>query len=216
MRLAVLTLTLALAATAAGAQPIEELTPRREVEEDREVRAAVRNLFISPMGEPFRGGQGLAAWFAKADGDGDGKITPAEFQADAERYFKVLDTSKDGKLDGFELQAWERDHAPEIGGVYTQGGLRLAGPPPERGGGLFGFGRKSAARGREGAGQFGLLNIPQPVQGSDRDADRRVSLDEWKRTASVRFDLLDTGKSGALTLATLPPLPGTPGPPKAR
>ena len=43
-----------------------------------------------------------------------------------------------------------------------------------------------------------------------------MSLDEWKRTASVRFDLLDTTKAGALTLATLPPLPGTPAPPKKR
>ena len=40
-------------------------------------------LFISPSGEPFRGGEGRQAWFARADTDPDGALTLAEFRADA-------------------------------------------------------------------------------------------------------------------------------------
>ena len=38
-------------------------------------------LFISPAGEPFRGGGGLEAWFARADADHDGTLILAEFRA---------------------------------------------------------------------------------------------------------------------------------------
>ena len=161
-------------------------------------------LFLSPSGEPFRGGDGLQAWFARADADHDGALTLAEFQADALVLFHQLDKDKDGRLDGFELQAYEREVAPEIGGLVfdEEGGrgfFRMR-PPGGRGGGPGG--------GREGAGRYSLLNIPQPVLGADLDVDGRVTLDEWKRAAALRFGLLDTAKAGRLPLASLPPLPG--------
>ena len=71
-------------------------------------------VFISPSGEPFRGGDGLRAWFAQADADHDGAITAAEFQADALRFFQVLDANHDGTVDGFEISAYEQTIAPEI------------------------------------------------------------------------------------------------------
>ncbi|MEO8113421.1 MAG: hypothetical protein ABI655_03495, partial [Phenylobacterium sp.] len=71
-------------------------------------------LFISPSGEPFRGPDGLGAWLAGADADHDGAVTLTEFRADAVRFFKVLDANGDGRIDGFEIQAYERDIAPEI------------------------------------------------------------------------------------------------------
>jgi hypothetical protein len=128
--------------------------------------ARFRRLFISPSGEPFRGGDGLAAWFAGADTDHDGAITLAEFQADALRFFRVLDANGDGQIDGFEIQAYERDVAPEItatdfdrpavrepgdGQARSGGGMGGGG----RGGGMGGGGRGGGGRGGGGHGGRG-------------------------------------------------------------
>jgi hypothetical protein len=185
-------------------------------------------LYISPAGEPFRGGDGLAAWFAGADADHDGALSPDEFRADAERFFKVLDKDGNGALRGPELQAYEREVAPEIVGFYGAGPAG-AGDGPRRGEGgpgreprkvrrhdgggrpMGGGGRPGGpGAGREGAARFSLLNIPQPVTGSDLDGDRKVTLDEWTRTARIRFGLLDKAGAGRLALDALPPLPGAP------
>jgi len=189
-------------------------------------------LYISPAGEPFRGGDGLAAWFAGADSDHDGTLTPAEFRADAERFFKVLDKDGNGALRGPELQAYEREVAPEIVGFYGAGPAGAGDGPVRKGRGpggevrrhdgggrlTGGGGRRSPlgapGGGREGAARFSLLNIPQPVTGSDLDGDRKVTLEEWTRTAQIRFGLLDRSGVGRLTREGLPPLPGAP--PKAR
>lgn len=196
MRVAAGLLALALWASGAAAQDADGSRPA---------------LFLSPMGEPFRGPNGAQSWFGRADSDGDGRVTPAEFDADALAFFRQLDPNGDQLLDGFELQAYERTHAPEITGIY------YAGEGDERRGDRMmrqrrsGFGPFRGKRGpyaaREGAGRFTWLNIPQPVTGADADADRRVSLEEWKRVAALRFGLLDRAKAGALTWATLPPLP---------
>ena len=57
--------------------------------------------------------------------------------------------------------------------------------------------------GLQGAARYGLLNLPEPVSGSDADFDRLVSLDEFRRAASYRFQLLDGDRSGKLTLQKL-------------
>src|SRR5436190_5286600 len=166
-------------------------------------------LFIAPMGEPFRGADGLHAWFVRADADHDGRITPAEFQADALPFFQKLDANHDGKIDGFEEQAYERDIVPEITGLYGEHGAALleGGPPPgrgERGKGGPKVGGGGQQMRRAGAGRDGLVNVPQPVSGSDLELDGKVTLAEWKKTAALRFDMLDTTKAGVLTLDTLP------------
>jgi hypothetical protein len=48
-----------------------------------------------------------------------------------------------------------------------------------------------------------LLNLPEPVAGADANFDRFVSLDEFRRAASYRFQLLDRDRSGRLTLKNL-------------
>jgi hypothetical protein len=71
--------------------------------------------FISPMGEPFFAGQGaepLAAWFAQADANRDGSLTLAEMQADAARFFGLLDTNHDGEIDPDEIDHYEQVVAP--------------------------------------------------------------------------------------------------------
>jgi hypothetical protein len=79
-------------------------------------------LFISPSGQPFRSARGepypVVRWFAQADKNGDGRIDRAEFRADAEAFFRVLDSNHDGVIDAFELQAYEEKVAPEILGAF--------------------------------------------------------------------------------------------------
>lgn len=94
-------------------------------------------LFISPMGEPFRGPDGEDRWFAGADANGDGKLTTAEMTKDTERFFSTLDVRKDGEIDPDDMQRYETEIVPE---------LRVAGP---------GGGPRAGAGGRRGGGKRG-------------------------------------------------------------
>lgn len=205
-RLIFAALLLAAAATSADGQPFGRRGPRPEGPPGEGGPPHAR-LFISPAGEPFRGGDGLAAWFNGADTDHDGALTLPEFRADFLRFFKTLDANGDGRLDGFELQAYERDVAPEITRMAFDDGRAFGGG--RRGGG---FGRMrppggGRGPGREGGGRYSLLNIPQPVANADEDVDGRVSLAEWTHAAARRFAMLDKDKSGKLTMDKLRPPP---------
>ena len=176
-------------------------------------------LFVSPAGKPFRGrpGQGapIAAWFAEADGDGDGALSPAEFQADFRRWFAALDSDHDGELAPAEVTRYETEILPEIagrgpgagmsgrrgpgGGMGRPGGGR--GGMRRGGGGGGGMGMSGAMAG--GASRFGLLAIPHPIMAADEDLNRGISPAEFDRAAATRFNLLDEARDGRLTLAGL-------------
>jgi hypothetical protein len=166
-------------------------------------------LFISPMGEPFRGPDGFGTWLAGADADHDGAVTLAEFRADAERFFRLLDTDGNGYIDGFEMQAYERERVPEIGAVAVDEGSRglrgrrRGGAAAPSGGGQTTF--KPA--GRQGAARFSLVNIPQPVAQADEDWNGRIMPVEWDHAATRRFALLDKENTGRLTRDSLQPQP---------
>jgi EF hand domain-containing protein len=174
-------------------------------------------LFISPMGEPFRGGapaDGLARWFAGVDADGDVALIPAELARDAARFFATLDSDGDGELGPTEISRYEREIAPEIqlgtGGPTTPRMRRMMRRQSEdSGGGSIGGRRFEAGTRRErglglqGAGRFGLLNIPEPVMDADADLNRGVSRREFAAAANRRFPLLDTNRDGRLDRAEL-------------
>jgi hypothetical protein len=153
---------------------------------------AAAHLFISPMGEPFRGDAGRAAliatWFNGADTNHDGKLSLAEFRADADRFFTTLDTNHDGEIDPDELDRYENKIAPEIGAGN-------------------GFGGASAFNGAVGAAHYGMLDLPEPVASADSDFNRGVSRVEFQRAATFRFRALDFERHGQLTLAGLPAQP---------
>jgi Ca2+-binding EF-hand superfamily protein len=213
--MAIVTLFLLLAAQSAAAQP----QPATGT-----VRYHRGIPFISPMGEPFRagaGGDGLVEWFRQADLNHDGNLTSDEMQQDAARFFATLDTNHDGEIDPDEITHYETVLAPEID---TGPGAQLARSQAEQrrsgghrsgrhshGGGIGGYG--AASEGDSGladdldnpigGGRFGLLNIPEPVSSADADFNRGVSLDEFKRAALRRFQLLDANHAGHLALTQL-------------
>lgn len=180
-----------------------------------------QQLFISPAGEPFRAEPGepypVTAWFARADADGDGVLTQAEFNADSLAFFAALDADKDGVVDGFENADYEHDIAPEITGIMPSreraegGGPPLA--PPSRAERMIGGPSFFHPRGkpmpprRQGAAQYGLLNEPHPVRGADADLDHKISRAEAQAAAGMRFGLLDADGDGRITLADLPRTP---------
>jgi Ca2+-binding EF-hand superfamily protein len=173
--------------------------------------------FISPMGEPFRARSAdddpFARWFHQADRDRDGLLTADEMRADAMRFFETLDSNHDGEIDPEELVVYESEVAPEVQvnsrWKRAPGSLAEAQPGQPRGRG--GRDRWRADKnidgyqinGLQGAARYGLLNLPQPVAGADADFDRGTTVEEFQRAAIQRFQLLDSQRTGRLTLAGL-------------
>ncbi len=181
------------------------------------------SLFISPSGQPFRAVAGqpypVAVWFAQADKNGDGRIDRAEFRADAEAFFRILDTNHDGVIDPFEMQAYENQVVPEILGAFRvpEGGEGSVGEDPalrnRPGGGarrgLFGMGRRppddpDADSVASGAAPFELIRDPEPLAAADLALDGHITLAELMTVTNRRFDRLDKKGLGYLTLADLP------------
>ena len=173
--------------------------------------------FLSPMGEPFRShtpdDDPFKRWFHQADGNQDGMLAGDEMRADAARFFAVLDGNRDGRIDSEERMTYESQIAPEVqvnsqwkrtrqqtaaearSSVDRDRGDRR----PRRDNGIDGY----QLDGLQGAARYGLLNIPEPVAGADANFDRFVSLEEFRRAASYRYQLLDSDRSGRLTMQNL-------------
>ncbi len=185
-----------------------------------------QQVFLSPMGQPFRSPEGapypVATWFAQADSNHDGKLSRREFEDDALAFFKMLDANHDGVIDGGEIATYENEIAPEVhaGGFGAPGAVaRGDGPTPTDplpGGGTGGHGGSSAGvahRARSnnnlpiGGGRYGLINIPEPVVSADVELNRRITVKEWLAAADRRYAVLDPGDSDALVLDKLPQTP---------
>jgi hypothetical protein len=176
--------------------------------------------FISPMGEPFRAktitDDTLADWFNQADRNHDGVLTLDEMQADADRFFAILDSNHDGEIDPTELAYYEWEVAPDIQVMAkTRRSPGEAAPAAQKHEREHGPGRGRAGSKEEdeaqlgiggalqGAARYGLLNIPEPVAAADTDFDRGVTRAEFGAAAAERFQLLDSARMGRLSLAQL-------------
>lgn len=155
-------------------------------------------LFISPMGEPFRpkgrDDDTLADWFAQADKNHDGRLTLDEMQSDAERFFATLDVGHDGEIDPDDITRYEQAVAPE---VISGGSFGLTEASTQGGGRKFFRGSEDQ---HQGAGRFGLLDLPEPVVSADSNFNRGVSVTEFRQAAAQRFLALDLDHHGYLTL----------------
>jgi hypothetical protein len=175
-------------------------------------------VFIAPSGEPFRvygdAPYPVAAWFAGADKNGDGKLDPAEFTADFMRFFDQLDQNHDGAIDSVEKARYENEVVPEtLGGSWypkSQGQANAEWdssfskdvnlPHVDR-----------PIRGNQevpiGAARFDLLGLPEPVAAMDLEVRGRISRRMAGDVAQMRFNQLDPQHRGYLTLDQLPRTP---------
>jgi len=152
-------MTMAGAAMAQAPKLAPPLAPQpvhSAVDSERIEVLAYRQLFIAPSGEPFRAIAGapypVAAWFAQADANHDGRIDLGEFNADFMRFFDRLDTNHDGMLSSAEIKAYETDFAPEVAADY--GASFVSGPDRFHGGGGGGSGGSGGSGvGHRGGGQ---------------------------------------------------------------
>lgn len=138
----------------------------------------------SPNGEPlpFKAGAddcrgALAAWFGRADRNGDGVLDLDEMQADAARWFAQVDQDHDGFVAAFELSAVRAQILPT---PDPEPELQASLPPKRR-----------------------LLPALQarvdPVMEADANADFRVSAQEFRTYVAARF--AEGAKDGLLAQA---------------
>lgn len=160
-------------------------------------------LFISPAGQPFRAMPDqpypVAAWFAQADANRDGRLTRDEFRADADLWFKALDADGDGQVSMPEVTRWEEELVPET----TRSGLGVGGATGRRGGSQ----RNVVDTRLQGAAAYSLINEPHPIRGADSDFSFGVSRAEWRAASDRRFALLDIDGDGGIVLTDLRPTP---------
>ncbi|QJU59514.1 EF-hand domain-containing protein [Sphingomonas sp. AP4-R1] len=158
------------APAAATAAPHGEATPQITVDGRQGPRYP---LFVSPMGEPFRGGEAPEKdWFAGVDRNQDGQLSRTEFLADAMRFFHTLDLDHNGEIGPGEIDRYEQDLLPEIG-AGGGGGFGDGPPPPgagrpgggRRGGGMGGGHRGGMGGGGMGGGGMGGMGDGPPPGG---------------------------------------------------
>lgn len=226
----------ALMAAAQDAPPLAgtlpPLPPPRPAPERRDDRPRGK-LFISPMGEPFRGPDPIRQWFDGADTNKDGALTADEFVADAMRFFAVLDRGKDNEIDPDDIEYYETRLAPEIrtGGAAAPGGGTPRAAGGRRGGGggggrrgggggmgggdqpgSFSFGSGGTAKApkyadtKRGAARYSFFDYPEPVVVADTNFNRGVDPTEWRSAALDRFATLDKNHDGRITRGELPRL----------
>lgn len=162
-------------------------------------------LFISPMGEPFRGTPGGPApqdqWFDQADTNHDGVLTAKEMEADAARFFKVLDRKNQGEIDPDDIEYYETNLVPEIrvGGMFAGPG-RAADSGQQRGGrGGRGGGRGGGEGGFGGGGGRGGFGGGGPGGGGESGGGTSVGEESNKgptrsfegKQGAARFGYLD-------------------------
>lgn len=170
------------------------------------------NVYVSLMGEPFRAGESkddpFDQWFKLADQDGDGSISRLELRTDAEAFFAALDANGDKVIDADEMAEYER-MAP--GRTRAAGGIaadvsssrptpKSSAPVEEGQVAIVTSNAPSATRVHPGQGPaVNFANVPQPVAMADLNLDRRVTLEEFVRTANKRFTNYDVDQDGRLT-----------------
>lgn len=165
-----------------------------------------RRVFISPMGQPFRGTDTAPdperAWFTAVDANGDGIVTAAEFRADAARFFAILDRKHDDEIDPDDIDYYENTLAPEVRSNEGPGiSASTAGSEGESKAPAYNSRRLGAAR-------FSYFDLPEPVTSADRNFNRGIDAREFADAADKRFDALDKKKDGKLTWDELPHVSG--------
>ena len=197
-----------LAAPAAGQVPSPASPAQPDITVSGRIEPAAPPLvgsseFVSPMGEPFRSQDKLSGaehWFVQSDADHNGRLTLAEFQAEAARFFATLDVDHDGTIGPEEITRYETKVAPEVTVTSTYGDYSKATTDSD------GKMVEPPYPTRLGAGRYGYLASPEPVVAADANFDRGITADEFQQAARKRFKALDINADGAITRGELPKL----------
>ncbi len=172
---------------------------------DRDDSNIHRPLFVAPDCKPYRGRPGdpypVAAWFAEADANHDGRLDRAEFTANFLAYFDVLDADHDGEIGPQEIGHFESDILPEVRMASPEGSF---GADEQSGGSDDDSSPKTPPERPRGASFFGFFGAPEPLIVMDANFDRGISRAEYAAAAAKSFRQLDATNLGYLTLATLP------------
>lgn len=174
------------------------------------VQRGSRRIFISPMGQPFRGTPEAPdperTWFDAVDTNRDGVVSFAEFKADAGRFFTILDRKRDGEIDPDDIDYYENTLAPEVrSGAASGSGIIARKADGEGGASEHGTGPGPLYdAGQLGAARFSYFDLPEPVTAADRNFNRGVDPMEFGRAAQQRFDSLDKNHDGKLSWDELP------------
>jgi hypothetical protein len=174
------------------------------------------SVYVSVMGEPFRATDEqkdpFDRWFKQADENQDGFITRIELQNDADYFFAALDKNDDKVIDADEMNHYEERVAPStvravgsnLGGYarYTPKGPE-PGRPNEIPIKLEGMAESKSRIKKSSSSPVVYANVPQPVAMADANLDRRVTLVEFRGTASKRFSRYDVDHDGRLTTKEL-------------
>jgi len=158
-------------------------------------RRPLSDLFISPMGEPFRStdpaSPAIDLWFAAADADHDGKLSRAEFLAEAATFYARLDANHDGYATSIESNAIWQAESPEVFEPWF-----VQPPPVTDDSGSTRPNRHVPDPALAGAARYALLPEREPVITCDANFDRRVTAEEFQACADRRFSQLDLNNDG--------------------
>jgi len=177
------------------------------------VQASARDaVYMSLMGEPYwtnsAGEQPFDQWLKIADQDGDGAVSRIEFRNDADAFFATLDSNDDKVIDGDEMAEYEQLAPGKTraagGGAQLPSSARrkaVSSAPVDKGqvAVVTTGDAPSATRIHPGGGRINYSEVPQPVAMADANLDRRVTLEEFRKTAARRFTAVDSDNDGRLT-----------------
>ncbi|QJE71839.1 hypothetical protein HHL28_00780 [Aerophototrophica crusticola] len=148
------------------------------------------SLAGEPLGRPARDKDAYVEstldWFGQADRDGDGKLSPAELEADVARFFGSLDADGDGAVNSRELADSRLRLAASFHAPREDAAPSPDGPPR---GGPMGRGGMAGGMGAD------------PVMSADLDLDFRVTLAELQAQAGRKLATADRDRDGALSRA---------------
>lgn len=164
-------------------------------------RPGIRYSAVSPLGEPLTAPTrdadayraAMREWFARTDTNGDGKLSLAEFTAEATRVFPLYDLNRDGFVTSYELTQYRvslpTHAAPADSGRRLRPG-RIDMTPDE-----------AATARTDGRGRPDYRMGIDPVMAADANADFRVTPDELRAEAARRHAIMDANGDGSVSLA---------------
>jgi hypothetical protein len=167
------------------------------------------SMIYSPNGEPLNGGrlgrptclQAMSTWFARVDTDHVGRLSHAEFMADATAQFARMDIDHNGYLLPEELERYRlpyrQDASPSNSGPYQTA------ESDNSGGHRHGRHGSGSGNNSQSNGSSGSSVELDPVMSADVHNTFRVTPEDFLAQAERNFVELDINHDGSISLDEL-------------